>query len=528
MRIPKRGRTSSSDLPQSVFRINTIWSSQFSGDVAISQARGGYEVVASLVPGAVDLELSVTNWEGAIGFAAVVVQQINGCPLLCDPDVRSDRLHDNGWASPGENPVVMEDLHATISRPSDGHDQPFLGRGQVAVSFPRGDVNGRVTALRFNGHVTQRASLAVGETNDPLGPGRIEREIAVQFRIAWLPAQLFRTGGIDPVLEEIGRVESRRLAIAVGELDNTAHRSQRLRGHFVGAKGLDVVLLLDFIVEPQLSVGQRGDVHVAGGDDGRFHHIAAQHLASYGREHAEHLRRSCIPTISANPLAERARIAVLEEERDVPALQAQAVGTENRRPLDSPFRGCHVNPFREHEGAIGNLLHSRTQHAGAWDAEHRRVINTAPLASAEVIVPIHRAYQRIGVQVEAMAEGTAGLPIRGEYFPLIAGLTDFSNVTRIELVLQTIEELERVQQSPLTEFLRTGELRRVPVPRVAERQKVVLVEMLSNCGEAIAGKTVEGLLATPRGSQLRVVAVLFPEPITEPLRDILAQTWGWL
>ena len=130
----------------------------------------GYEVVACLVAGAVDREQAVLHRDGAIRFASVVVQQTNGAPGFA---IRM--FARTGSMTMGGPPRarIRSSFKTLMSRfrASDRHNEPFLGRGQVAVALPGGDVDGGVTALRFNGHVPERAALAVGKPDDRLGAG---------------------------------------------------------------------------------------------------------------------------------------------------------------------------------------------------------------------------------------------------------------------------------------------------------------------------------------------------------------------
>ena len=110
----------------------------------------------------------------------------------------------------------------------------------------------------------------------------------------------------------------------------------------------------------------------------------------------------------------------------------------------------------------------------------------------------------------------ARLPVRAEDLPLVAGLAQGRDVAAVELVLQLVEELRRVEQPPAAERLRAVELLGVPEVGIADRQDVAAVEALADGREALVGEAVEGLLS-PGGDQPLLAAVLPPEPVGEPL-----------
>ena len=61
------------------------------------------------------------------------------------------------------------------------------------------------------------------------------------------------------------------------------------------------------------------------------------------------------------------------------------------------------------------------------------------------------------------------------------------------------------------------QLGRVPVPRIAQRQDVVLVEVLADRREAVVGEAVEGLRRPRPATSFSWLPYFCPQPVAESL-----------
>ena len=113
----------------------------------------------------------------------------------------------------------------------------------------------------------------------------------------------------------------------VRKLHDHPPAGQRFRRHAVEIEDLHVVGLRGRILEvDSLAFRKLGSADAAGGNHRRFRHVATQHLPADRRERAHDRRHEGVPDVAVDAL--RVPMAGLgEDERRVPALQAEAIGT---------------------------------------------------------------------------------------------------------------------------------------------------------------------------------------------------------
>ncbi len=117
-------------------------------------------------------------------------------------------------------------------------------------------------------------------------------------------------------------------------------------------------------------------------------------------------------------------------------------------------------------------------------------------------------------RLEKWLQRLARLPVRAEHLALVARVAHRLHVAVVELALQAVEEDKRIEQPLPAKGLRTVQLGPVPVPRIADGQDVVLVEVLADGREAVVGKAIKSLVA-PGGPELVLRSVFGTEPIAE-------------